>query len=201
MVTHVAGEDGHALDHVLQLAHVARPASRLERLVHGRRRWASGFRPFSLQNDATKASASERMSSTRSRSARAADGEDVEAEEEILAEAPGRDLLAEILVGRGEHAHVDVDDVLAADAADLARLQRAQHLGLRDEIHVADLVEEQRAAVRLLEEAALARLRAGEGAPLVPEELALDELARDGGAVDLDERRVLARARGGGSRG
>jgi hypothetical protein len=35
-----------------------------------------------------------------------------------------------------------------ADARDLALLQRAQHLGLRGEGHVADLVEEQRAVVR-----------------------------------------------------
>ena len=102
--------------------------------------------------------------------------------------------MAEILVGRGEHAHVDVDHVLAADADDLAGLQRAEHLGLRGEIHVADLVEEERAAVGLLEEAALPRLRAGERAALVAEELALDELARDGRAVHLDERRVVARA-------
>ena len=86
--------------------------------------------------------------------ARAAEREDVEAEEEILAERAALDGLAEILVRRGEHAHVDVDDVLAADARDLAGLQRAQHLRLRDEVHVADLVEEERAAVRLLEEAA-----------------------------------------------
>src|SRR5690606_36691236 len=49
-------------------------------------------------------------------------------------------------------------------------------------------------AVRLLEEAALARVRARERALLVAEELALDQLARNGGAVDLDEGGVLARA-------
>jgi hypothetical protein len=73
-------------------------------------------------------------------------------------------------------------------------LQRAQHLGLRREIHVADLVEEQRAAVGLLEEAALSPLRASERAALVTEQLALDQLTRDGRAVHFDERRVFARA-------
>ena len=83
----------------------------------------------------------------------AADREDVEPEEEVLAEGPRLDRLREILVRRGEHAHVDVHHVLAADARDLAGLERAEHLGLRDEVHVADLVEEERAAVGLLEEA------------------------------------------------
>jgi hypothetical protein len=46
---------------------------------------------------------------------------------------PALDRLGEVLVRRREHAHVDVHDVLAADARDLARLERAQHLGLRDE--------------------------------------------------------------------
>ena len=133
------------------------------------------------------------MSSTRSRRRGATDRKDVEAEEEVLAEAAPLDRLREVLVRRREDAHVDVHHVLAADARDLAALQRAQHLRLRDEVHVADLVEEQRAAVRLLEEAALLRLGAGERAPLVAEELALDELARDGGAVHLHERAVHAR--------
>src|SRR5262249_1975497 len=58
---------------------------------------------------------------------------------------------------------------------------------------LADLVEEERAAVRELEAPRLARHRAGERAALVAEELALDQLLRDRGAVHLDERLVLPR--------
>jgi len=75
--------------------------------------------------------------------------------------------------------HVDVDRVLGPEAAYLPRLERAQHLRLGGKIHVADLVEEEGAAVGLLEQAALLALRSGEGASLVAEELALDELARE----------------------
>ena len=53
--------------------------------------------------------------------------------------------------------------------------------------HVADLVEEQRAAVGQLDEADLAALRGRVGALLVAEQLALDQLARDRRAVDGDE--------------
>ena len=61
---------------------------------------------------------------------------------------------------------------VAADAVELAVGQHAQQARLQVERHVADLVEEQRAAVGLLEAAAPRRLRAGEGAALVAEQLA-----------------------------
>ena len=60
-------------------------------------------------------------------------------------------------MGRRHQAHVDRDRLLAADAHDLALLQRAQQLDLQRGVHVADLVEEQRAAVGQLELAARAR--------------------------------------------
>ena len=75
-------------------------------------------------------------------------------------------------------------------------LQRAQHLGLRLQAHVGDLVEEDRAAVGGLEAAAPIADRAGEGALHVAEQLALDQLFGDRGAVDLDERPAAAAAEG-----
>jgi hypothetical protein len=68
----------------------------------------------------------------------------------------------------------------------IALLQHAQDLGLRGGRHVADLVEEDGAAVALLELAQALRGRAGERAALVPEELAFDEILRDRRAVDRD---------------
>ena len=94
------------------------------------------------------------------------------------------------------HAHVDAERLLAAHPLEGLLLQRAQHLGLGLEAHVADLVEEQRAAVGGLELAAAARHGAGEGAALVAEELGLDQLLGDGGAVDLDEGRLAPRRQG-----
>src|SRR5690606_10649806 len=60
--------------------------------------------------------------------------------------------------------------------------------------HLADLVEEDRPAVRLLEGADAALPGAGERVSLVAEELALEEVRGDGGAVDGEERLVRARA-------
>ena len=56
---------------------------------------------------------------------------------------------------------------------------------------VADLVEEERAAVRLAKRPGRASLRAGERAPHVSEQLALQQPFGERGAIDRDE---LARA-------
>ena len=100
---------------------------------------------------------------------------------------------AQILVGGGDHAHVDVARHVAAQALELALLQDAQQLHLNGGGHVADLVQEDGAGVGLLELAGLGGLRAGESAFLVAEQLALHQVFGDGGAVDLHQRPVAAR--------
>ena len=62
-------------------------------------------------------------------------------------------------MGGGDDAHVDPAIDLAADAPDLAALERAQEPRLQVERQLADLVEEQRAAVGALEGARRGRRR------------------------------------------
>ena len=119
---------------------------------------------------------------------------DVEAEEQILAEQALLDQHAQILVGGGDDAHIGLDRRAAADGRVFALLQHAQQPRLRLHRHVADLVEEQRAALGLLEAAGAARVGAGEGALLVAEQLGFDQVARDRRHVDGDERAVAALA-------
>ena len=120
---------------------------------------------------------------------------------EVLAEAAVRDQRLQVLVRRADDAHVDRDLVAAADALDHALLQEAQQLGLQRERQVADLVEEQRAAVGRLDLADRLPCRAGERALLVAEQLALEQVLGNRGAVDRDEalaaprRQVVQRAR------
>ena len=97
------------------------------------------------------------MSSVRSRSGGSADRHDVQAIEQILAEQALADQLAQVAMGGGDDAHIGADRRAAADGGVLALLQHAQQPRLRLERHVADLVEEQRAALRLLEAAGTAR--------------------------------------------
>ena len=77
---------------------------------------------------------------------------------------------------------------VAAEAHELALLHHAQQLGLGLQRDVADLVEEQRALVRQLEEALLGVDGAGEGALHVAEEVRLQQVVGQAAGVDDDER-------------
>ena len=71
----------------------------------------------------------------------------------------------------------------AADAPDLAALERAEELRLDGERHLADLVEEERAAVApASKQPGLSAIGAGERAALVAEELALEQGLGDRGS-------------------
>ena len=83
----------------------------------------------------------------------------------------------------------------AAEAHELALLEHAQQLGLDRRRHLADLVEEQHAAVGLLDASRLGGDRAGERAALVAEQLRLEQLVGQRRAVDRDERPVAAARR------
>ncbi len=103
---------------------------------------------------------------------------------EVLPEALLLHAGEQILVRRGDDADVDVDRLVLAHAPDLVLLDRAEQLGLEGQRRLGDLVEEEGAAVRLLEEALARRDGAGERPARVAEELALEERLADRGAVD-----------------
>src|SRR5260221_208611 len=73
------------------------------------------------------------------------------------------------------------------DRLHLAGLERAQNLSLERQRQIADLVDEERAAVRLLEIPLPCALRAGEGALGVTEQLGFGELGGDGRRVEAHE--------------
>jgi hypothetical protein len=127
---------------------------------------------------------------------RSADAAHVEAVQEVGAEAAGAYLGREVAVGGREDAHVHVRGPVGADRLDLALLQHAQELGLHVQRQLADLVQEQARPVGHAELARARAGRAGEGALLVAEELALDHRLRQRGAVQVDQR-LLRAARGG----
>ena len=140
-------------------------------------------------------------SSCRARSGGKLDRHDVEAVVEILAELARRDRLRR---GRGSSPRPARTSTWigsrAADALDSIRsCEHAQELRLQRERQLADLVEEERAAVRPARSSpAWRRDRAGERALLVTEQLALEQVLGDRRAVDVDERRARARGPCGG---
>ena len=91
-------------------------------------------------------------------------------------------------VGGTDDAHVHPELAVAAHAAEAAVVVKAQPLGLPVGRHLADLVEEHRAAVGQFQQAGLAApKRTGEGAGRIAEDLALGEVLWQRGAVQREE--------------
>jgi hypothetical protein len=182
-----ARQDDRPLDDVLQLADVAPPMVAHQPLHGSCRQAGRGHaQPF---GDATKPLlGEERDVVTPVAQGGHSQREHAEPVEEIGTEPSAVHGGLEILIRCSDHPDVDVEGRGAADAPDLALLEHAQQLRLGAQREIADLVEEQRAAVRQLERAGRAADRVGEGAFLVAEKLALDERLRQRRAVHGDER-------------
>ena len=82
---------------------------------------------------------------------RQVDANDVKAVEEVLAKTALSDEGFQILVGGGDDAHIHLDRGEATDTIELAVGQDPQQAGLEFRRHVADLIEEEGAAIGLLE--------------------------------------------------
>src|SRR5437016_7795896 len=181
-----------ALEDVGQLAHVPRPRVAREDLQDVRR--DAGHRAPGLLVERRDEVAGGRLDVVRpAAQRRQVDGADVQAVVQVVAERALPHHVGEIAVGGGDDPDVDADRVGGADALDLAVLEHAQQLHLHAERQLADLVEEDGAPVRRLEEALAVAVGAGEGAAQVPEELALEERGGERGAVADDEGAVAKR--------
>src|SRR5262245_53073077 len=121
------------------------------------------------------------------------DADDVQAEEQILAELAVGDGQFEIAVRGRNDAYVDADVLPSAEACELAVLPHLQQLRLPRRVHLADLVEEHRAVIGELKLARLVLNGAREVAALESEQLRLEQLCRQCRAIDLDEHAVRAR--------
>ena len=105
---------------------------------------------------------------------------------QVGAEAPVGEHRPEVAIGRGDDTDARGARLPAAEPVDDAFLEDTEDAGLRLRGHVADLVEEQRAAVGQLELAG-PRVHSGGDAALDAEQLHLEEVAWEGGAVERDE--------------
>ncbi len=109
----------------------------------------------------------------------------IEPVEEIAAEFPQGNLLPDVHIGGGNDPHVDGDDRRAADAADFLLLEDPQQLRLEGHGNLPNFIQEDGSPVGQLKKAHPPLPgRAGEGAGLIAEQLALQEVFRQRGAVD-----------------
>src|SRR5262245_54389263 len=98
-----------------------------------------------------------------------------------------------VLIRSRYDPNVDGNRFLTADAANLPRFYCSQEFRLHILTHVPNLIEEDRASVRLLEVALLSRNRPGKRPFFIPKEFAFKEGVWNGGAVDTDERLLPSR--------
>jgi hypothetical protein len=108
---------------------------------------------------------------------------DLEPVVEVLAKLARAYHRGEIAMGRGHQPHVDPARRRLAEPADFSLLQDAQEIALRYRRQVADLVEEDRAAMRRLEDSGARPIGAGEGAAGVSEEVRKQQRLGERGAV------------------
>ena len=114
--------------------------------------------------------------------------EGVEAIEQVGTEAALGNGLVQGRVGRGHQEDIDLGPE-PADRAHRPVVEQAQQHRLKRDGHVPDLVEEQRAVVGFLDQPDCATApRAGKCAVGITEQFGFDQVFRQGGAIDGDER-------------
>ncbi len=193
-VQRVAAADQHgALDPLPELTHVARPRLRLQPAPR-RRRQREPIAAIDVAERLQEARGENRNVGRTLAQRRQVDGDQVDAIEQILAKFAARHHVRQRAVGRRDDAHVHLAPRARPEHFVGAILQHAQHLHLRGGVEVADLVEEDRPAVRELEAALAIVPRVREGAAHVAEHLAFEERRRDAAEIHFDERPRLTPA-------
>ena len=118
----------------------------------------------------------------------------VQAVVEIFAELVAGHHFWQIAVGSGDNSHVNIDIAVAAQRAHFALLQHAQQLDLQRRGHVANFVQEQRAAFRRLEQPFTAAYRTGECAAGMTKQFGFKQLLRERATVNRNKGVLAARA-------
>ena len=96
-------------------------------------------------------------------------------------------------MSRGYNAYVDFLRPCASQSFEFLLLQDSKKLRLQLERNIADFIQEERTLMRKLKPANFLRNRAGEGSSLMAKQFAFEQAGRNSGAVELDERPILAR--------
>jgi len=121
------------------------------------------------------------------------DPDHVESVEQVGAEAPGADVGVEVALGGRDDARAQAQRIAAPDALELSLLEHAQEPPLQTGVELADLVQEEGSVGGALAATGAPRDGAGEGAALVPEQLALQHRGCERGAVGVHEGSVATR--------
>src|SRR6059036_175444 len=186
------GERDRLAETVLELADVAGPVVPLERAQRRLRERRTPARLGAGVLQEANRQWSHVLAALAER--RQAEHQALQAEVEVLAEPTLRDAALEGPIAGGDDPHVHRGGTCRPDPVEGLFLKNAEELRLVVGPQLTDLVQEDRSAVGLLEIPPPLRDGTGEATPDVAEQLALEQLGRDGGHVDRDERRTGAGA-------
>ena len=119
-----------------------------------------------------------------------------QAEVEVGSESPSRHSPLEVAARGGEKAHIDGSSLDAPERADELRVEDPEELRLGGRREARHVVQEKRAARKVLEKPGARLLGAGEGAFFVAKELRLEELRWQGGRLKRQKRATAPGAGG-----
>src|ERR1700690_3554306 len=117
-------------------------------------------------------------------------GDYTEAIKQVFAEFPINDGFLQILVGGGDDADVHVNLFVAAQRTNFAFLKDAIEFHLHRQIHIADLVHEERATVRSLEKPTAILIGPCKSALHIAKKFGFQEGFRKSAAINRNERSV-----------
>src|SRR5215813_4947584 len=119
------------------------------------------------------------------------DRDNAEAIVKIFPDGAGIERFRNRPIGRRDHTNVDRDFMSVSKVPDSPLLKYAHELDLEFRRHFHDLIKKNRAAVGCAEQTLGVRYGTREGALLITEQFAFNEILRQGPAVDSDKRRIL----------
>ncbi len=181
----LTAEHPEALDLVLQLAHVAWPVMSHQPIEGATAERLGALVPLGEAAEEVVDEEGDVVLSVTQR--RDLERDHVEPIVEVFAEAALTNHLLEVPVRRRDDPHVHLAVFGGAHREEHPLLEHAQELHLERGRHVAYLVHEEGPTIGHLEEARLVAHRAGECAPAMTEELALEEIVVERAAVRSDE--------------
>src|SRR3990167_315818 len=190
---HAAVAQRYGLEqHVLQLAHIARPVVVTEVIQNVRGQL--GQRAADLPAGLVEKMLHQRRQAIQAFAQRRnMQAEHVEAVIKVLAELALGAQFGQVDLGGADHPHIQVNLLVAADPAEAAVLEKAQQLGLQARAHFAHAIEKQGAAGGQFQQAEFAfRPRTFEGTGAVTEQFGLGHGFRQAGAVQRHKRRLPA---------
>ena len=104
----------------------------------------------------------------------------------VFAKPAPADFLFQVAIGGGNYPRIDFDGAGAAQPFKLAILDHAEQFRLQFQRQFPDLIQKKGGAVGHFKSPQLPGMSTGESTFLVAEQLAFDEIGRQGGAIHLD---------------